>query len=90
MLVTAPLDKGETELPSPERLKRRIILKHKKLPDGVDETIHRVHDTTHDNVHGMDIANSVQSGILYLQVWPIHFSSFCVFKLLDNLLFRGL
>ena len=33
-LVTAPLDKNENELPSPEKLKRRIILKHKKLPEG--------------------------------------------------------
>ena len=30
-LLSAPLDKAETELPSPERLKRRIVLKHKKL-----------------------------------------------------------
>jgi phosphatidylinositol phospholipase C gamma-1 len=37
MLVTAPLDKTEKELPSPEKLRRRIILKHKKLPEGTDE-----------------------------------------------------
>lgn len=38
MLVTQYLDKNETQLPSPEQLKRRIILKHKKLPDGADES----------------------------------------------------
>ncbi len=37
MLLVAPVDKNEKELPSPESLKRKIILKHKKLPDGTDE-----------------------------------------------------
>ena len=37
MLLVAPVDKNEKELPSPENLKRKIILKHKKLPDGTDE-----------------------------------------------------
>jgi len=37
MLVSQYLDKSETQLPSPEQLRRRIILKHKKLPEGVDE-----------------------------------------------------
>ena len=81
-LVTAPMDKNETELPSPERMKRRIILKHKKLPpEGVkDETTTRLVDvsTGIDNPHGMDIAHSLNSGILYLQdpddlEWKPHF-----------------
>ncbi len=92
-LLTAPLDKNETELPSPERLKRRIILKHKKLPpEGVkDETVTRQSTVTsststatagdtnaNDAVHGMDIAHSLASGILYLQdaddlEWKPHF-----------------
>ena len=37
MLVSSHLDKNETELPSPERLKRKIILKHKKLPEFVGD-----------------------------------------------------
>ena len=37
MLLTAPVDKTEKELPSPEKLRRKIILKHKKLPEGSDE-----------------------------------------------------
>eukprot|EP00095_Tigriopus_kingsejongensis_P002053 maker-scaffold254_size236139-snap-gene-1.12 protein:Tk02053 transcript:maker-scaffold254_size236139-snap-gene-1.12-mRNA-1 annotation:"1-phosphatidylinositol -bisphosphate phosphodiesterase gamma-1" len=78
MLVSAPLDKNENTLPSPERLKRKIILKHKKLPEGVDENTKISVDASTDNVHGMDIANSVQSGILYLQDqdeldWKPHF-----------------
>ncbi len=40
MLVSAPLDKNEACLPSPERLRRKIILKHKKLPEGADEAGH--------------------------------------------------
>ncbi len=36
-LVSGYLEKGETELPSPDQLKRRILLKHKKLPEGADE-----------------------------------------------------
>lgn len=67
MLISAPLDKNEKLLPSPEKLKRKIILKHKKLPEGVDENTKISVDMGGDNVHGMDISNSVQSGILYLQ-----------------------
>jgi hypothetical protein len=75
-LLTAPLDKSESDLPSPERLKRRIILKHKKLPPegtrSLDEETSKIavtvaNDAANDNVHGMDIAHSVASGILYLQ-----------------------
>ncbi|XP_042869568.1 1-phosphatidylinositol 4,5-bisphosphate phosphodiesterase gamma-1-like [Penaeus japonicus] len=36
-LLTAPLSPNEKEMPSPEQLKRKIIIKHKKLPEGVDE-----------------------------------------------------
>jgi len=38
MLVTQNLDKSEQQLPSPESMKRRIILKHKKLPEGTEES----------------------------------------------------
>lgn len=38
LLLTEPVEKNETALPSPERLKGRILIKHKKLPDGVEET----------------------------------------------------
>lgn len=37
MLLVSPVDKNEKQLPSPEQLRRKIILKHKKLPEGVDE-----------------------------------------------------
>ncbi|CDW60345.1 SH2 and EF-hand like and PI-PLC-Y and PI-PLC-X do main containing protein [Trichuris trichiura] len=32
MLLTVPLDADATELPSPEQLKRKVLIKHKKLP----------------------------------------------------------
>lgn len=68
MLVVAQLEKGEAVLPSPHKLKKRIILKHKKLPDGVvDETTKLPLDAPVDNVHGLDIAHSVLSGTLLLQ-----------------------
>lgn len=37
MLLTHPVDKNEKHLPSPWHLRRKILLKHKKLPEGVDE-----------------------------------------------------
>ncbi|CAB4059466.1 PLCG1 [Lepeophtheirus salmonis] len=66
MLVSAPLEKNETALPSPDKLKYRIILKHKKLPEGADEVV-----ITEDSIRrgdgGIDIASSVKNGILFLQ-----------------------
>lgn len=37
MLLTYPVEKGESALPSPYQLRRKIILKHKKLPEGAEE-----------------------------------------------------
>lgn len=34
MLLLRQVDKGESQLPSPDKLRRKIILKHKKLPEG--------------------------------------------------------
>ncbi|GAV05052.1 hypothetical protein RvY_15239-2 [Ramazzottius varieornatus] len=36
MLVTVPVDKNETKMPSPIQLKRKIIIKHKRLPPGLE------------------------------------------------------
>jgi phosphatidylinositol phospholipase C gamma-1 len=35
MLLTTSIEKNETAMPSPEGLRRKIILKHKKLPGKV-------------------------------------------------------
>ena len=37
MLLTQPIEKMETQLPSPQQLRYKIILKHKKLPEGSEE-----------------------------------------------------
>lgn len=37
LLLTHPMEKNETRLPSPAQLHRKILLKHKKLPEGADE-----------------------------------------------------
>ena len=34
MLLTMPVEKNETVMPSPEALRKKILLKHKKLPEG--------------------------------------------------------
>jgi phosphatidylinositol phospholipase C gamma-1 len=80
MLVSAPIDKNETCLPSPEKLKRKIILKHKKLPEGVDENV-RIPIASSLSVpdaggSGDNVASSVKNGILYVhedEDWVPHF-----------------
>ena len=37
MLVTELLDPTTAKLPSPNQLKRRLIIKHKKLPEGASD-----------------------------------------------------
>nr|XP_033323937.1 1-phosphatidylinositol 4,5-bisphosphate phosphodiesterase gamma-1 isoform X2 [Megalopta genalis] len=76
MLLTQPVDKNETSLPSPHALRRKIILKHKKLPDGVDETSFLVRND--ESRQEMDLRNTVKNGILYLEDpvdrdWNPHF-----------------
>jgi len=76
MLVVAPVDKGESELPSPERLKRKILLKHKKLPEGVDENFGVMVES--DPSKNLDLSDSVKNGILMMQEeydeeWSPHF-----------------
>ncbi|GBN10574.1 hypothetical protein AVEN_244130-1 [Araneus ventricosus] len=39
MLLVQPIERDGTQMPSPAQLKRRIIIKHKKLPDGHEEKL---------------------------------------------------
>ncbi|KAK1117063.1 hypothetical protein K0M31_016989 [Melipona bicolor] len=76
MLLVQPVDKNETSLPSPHALRRKIILKHKKLPDGVEETSFLVRND--ESRQEMDLRNTVKNGILYLEdpvdrEWNPHF-----------------
>ena len=88
MLITAPLDKSEQTLPSPEKLKRKILLKHKKLPDGADEILGIVSNDI-NKTHEMDIASSVKNGILYVKdneyfEWKPHFFVLTETKMLTH------
>ena len=65
MLISAHLDKNETELPSPDRLKRKIILKHKKLPECASDTPSVADlDVTNNN---FDEGNFLKKGILLMR-----------------------
>jgi len=72
-LVVAPVEKNEQFLPSPQKLSKKIVLKHKKLPEGSlgEETSVALTSRASESGlaasnHGLDIANCVKSGILYL------------------------
>ncbi|KAK2708596.1 hypothetical protein QYM36_014260 [Artemia franciscana] len=78
MLLVAPVGGCDIDMPSPNMLKRKIILKHKKLPDGVsyDEqpNIPKIEDYGKD----LDLSNSIRNGILLLEdkeekEWQPHF-----------------
>lgn len=82
MLVTHPVDKNEKQLPSPHHLRRKIILKHKKLPEGQDESAFLVRNEGNE----LDLRNSVKSGIMYIEdpvdkEWNPHFFVLTQYKL---------
>lgn len=61
MLIVQPVSSTETQLPSPFALRRKIILKHKKLPEGEDEFIMPCESNE------LDLRKSVRNGILYIE-----------------------
>ncbi|XP_048879389.1 1-phosphatidylinositol 4,5-bisphosphate phosphodiesterase gamma-1-like [Brienomyrus brachyistius] len=74
MLLTKPVDVSADGLPSPNQLKRKILIKHKKLADG---SLYEEVSTTAVYSES-DICNSVKNGILYLEdpidhEWYPHF-----------------
>lgn len=82
MLLTQQVEKNEIQLPSPYQLRRKIILKHKKLPEnGVkleEGTVPNDGALIRADENELDIRNSVRNGILYLEdpvdkVWNPHF-----------------
>ncbi|XP_068087156.1 1-phosphatidylinositol 4,5-bisphosphate phosphodiesterase gamma-1-like [Anabrus simplex] len=84
MLLVYPLEKNESQLPSPCQLRRKIILKHKKLPDGVEEDSFMGRN---EDGKDMDLRNTVKNGIMFLEdpvdkQWNKHF-----FVLTQNKLF---
>ncbi|XP_051158448.1 1-phosphatidylinositol 4,5-bisphosphate phosphodiesterase gamma-1 isoform X2 [Leptopilina boulardi] len=76
MLLMQSIDKNEASLPSPDVLRKKIIIKHKKLPDGVDEDSFVIRND--DSKQEVDLRNSIKNGILYLEdhvdrLWYPHF-----------------
>ena len=78
MLVVTPLDPNATVLPSPNQLKRKIIIKHKKLTltDGGEPTLEpsplpstSEPPTDHTDLASfmMDLSNSIKNGYLFMQ-----------------------
>ncbi|XP_063311785.1 1-phosphatidylinositol 4,5-bisphosphate phosphodiesterase gamma-1 isoform X2 [Pelobates fuscus] len=63
MLLTKPVDAAADGLPSPNQLKRKILIKHKKLAEG--STYEEIPASTIYSEN--DISNSIKNGILYLQ-----------------------
>ncbi|XP_054165065.1 1-phosphatidylinositol 4,5-bisphosphate phosphodiesterase gamma-1-like isoform X2 [Oppia nitens] len=77
LLLTQPIEKEGIAMPSPNKLKRKFIIKHKKLPEGSDERFIQT-KSTEDIITDMDISNSVKNGILFLEdslerEWKPHF-----------------
>ncbi|XP_068621272.1 1-phosphatidylinositol 4,5-bisphosphate phosphodiesterase gamma-1 [Battus philenor] len=64
MLLVQPNEKNETSLPSPYDLRRKIILKHKKLPEGAEENSFAVRQEEGKDI---DLRNSIKNGILLLE-----------------------
>ncbi|BFZ19735.1 hypothetical protein BsWGS_22774 [Bradybaena similaris] len=78
-LLVEPLQKDAAVLPSPSELKYKIILKHKKLPEWVDDNEWRYAVSSEDSgTIEVDLSTSVKNGILYLEdpydgTWHPHF-----------------
>ncbi|XP_078274874.1 1-phosphatidylinositol 4,5-bisphosphate phosphodiesterase gamma-1 isoform X2 [Rhinoraja longicauda] len=73
MLLTKPVDITADELPSPNQLKRKFLIKHKKLAEG--SAYEEVSTSAYSE---NDISNSIKNGILYLEdpinhEWNPHF-----------------
>lgn len=64
MLLTLPVEKNEFSMPSPEALRRKIILKHKKLPEGA--TFVSLDDSL-PNISRLDDSSSMSSILILKQ-----------------------
>ncbi|XP_055596548.1 1-phosphatidylinositol 4,5-bisphosphate phosphodiesterase gamma-1 isoform X2 [Uranotaenia lowii] len=82
MLLTQQVEKNEVQLPSPYQLRKKIILKHKKLPENggkLDEgVIPNDGALIRSDDNELDIRNTVKNGILFLEdpvdkIWNPHF-----------------
>ncbi|VBB28092.1 unnamed protein product, partial [Acanthocheilonema viteae] len=71
-LLTAPVSREETYLPSPAALKRKIILKHKKLPTESEDIV--LQQVDEDQEQDLLSLNFTRQGILSLKSgdWTTH------------------
>ncbi|CAL1605714.1 unnamed protein product [Knipowitschia caucasica] len=79
MLLTKAVDIAADGLPSPNQLKRKILIKHKKLAEG--SAYEEVSTSTPYSEN--DISNSIKNGILYLED-PINHEWYPHFFVLTN------
>ncbi|KAI2805487.1 hypothetical protein RDWZM_008746 [Blomia tropicalis] len=72
VLLTQPLEKNGTEMPSPNQLRRKIIIKHKKLPDDTQESPPAPPSPTEfsADINDLDVSKSIKNGILYMETKP--------------------
>jgi len=94
MLLTHPVDKNEKHLPSPAQLKRKIVLKHKKLPEGSVDNSSVIVSCDDGIGRDMDLRNTVKNGVMYLEdpvenEWNAHFFVLTQDKLIFTDSFRG-
>ncbi|KAJ1349239.1 1-phosphatidylinositol 4,5-bisphosphate phosphodiesterase gamma plc-3 [Parelaphostrongylus tenuis] len=84
-LLTQPIDAVETQLPSPAALKRKIILKHKKLPIE-NENLATFMTTSTDEFQDTDILSRecIKKGVLLLKDLVRHEWSSHVFILFPD------
>ncbi|KAL3182847.1 hypothetical protein MRX96_034484 [Rhipicephalus microplus] len=85
MLLTQPVERDGSKMPSPEQLKWKIIIKHKKLPEGTEDKV--IVNRSDEGGQETDVSNAVKNGILYLEdpvdkEWRAHF-----FMLTQNRMF---
>lgn len=76
MLLTQPVERDGTKMPSPDQLKWKIIIKHKKLPEGTEDKV--IVSRSDEGCQETDVSNAVKNGILYLEdpvdkEWRAHF-----------------
>ena len=78
LLLADLVEKGASALPSPYQLRRKVILKHKKLPEGSDETVVLAESGEVQVTKQQDISNSQKNGFLFLKdpganVWTLRY-----------------
>lgn len=78
-LVTSYLDPNETQLPSPEALKHRIILKNKKIDEGGEMDVFSTSINGRDSSIWDDnlLSSAIKTGLVYMEdeekKWNKHF-----------------